>query len=194
MTPSPGNLLPIVYRYYSRGMNEYDPGYTETEEHRRLIQARLQASAEGNPWSVLLGRLYARFPRGIHNASLHLPTGRMDAGYAGWLELPVRGWYEVHHKVGFLISFIAPCYVVYGASIVIAPTTRGTGRAQDIRFAFTPDEETYVRAITGEILSVFPGHEPLPPEVGNVIVPDVVAGNQMMGQTTLYHCLFTDAW
>src|ERR1043165_2452709 len=145
----PERLLSIVYRFYPKGMNEYDPGYKETEEHRRLIQARLQASAEGNSWSVLLDRLYARFPRGIHHASLHLPTGRMDAGYAGWLELPVRGWHEVHHKVGFLISFIAPCYVVYGASIIIAPTTRSEGRAQDVRFAFTSDEEAQVRALTG---------------------------------------------
>lgn len=194
MTPSPENLLSLVYRYYPRGMNEDAPGYKETEEHRRLIRARIQASAVGNPWTVLLDRLYARFPRGIHNGSLHLPTGGMDAGYVGWLELPPRGWYEVHHKVGFLISFIAPRYVLYSASVVVAPTTRSSGRTQDIRFAFTPDEEPHAHALAGEISFVFPGYEPLPPEVGQVIVPDVVAGNKRMGQTTLYHCLFTDAW
>jgi hypothetical protein len=192
--PSSADLLSIVYRYYPRGMSEYDPGYKETEAHRRLIQARSKATADGNPWGILLDRLRARFPRGIHNASLHLPTGRMDAGYAGWLELPVREWYEVHHKVGFLISFIAPCYTVYGASIVIAPTTRSSGRAQEVHFSFTPDEEPHARTIAREILSLFTGYEPIPPEIGNAIVPDVVAGNQAMGQTTLYHCLFTDVW
>jgi hypothetical protein len=45
-----------------------------------------------------------------------------------------------------------------------------------------------------EIAVVFPGYEPMPPELGNQIVPDVVAGNQPMGKTTIYHCLFSDCW
>lgn len=192
---TPQDLLPIVYRFYPRGIDEYAPGYKDTEQHRRLVHARIQAGAEGNPWSMLLRRIRAHFPGAImHNGSTHLPTGGLDGGYVGWLELPPRGWHEVHRKIGFLISFLAPCYVVYGASIVIAPTTDNSGRAQDIRFAFSPDEEPHVQAITEEILSVFPGYKPIPSEIGNVIVPDVVAGNKMMGQTTLYLCLFTDAW
>lgn len=190
---TPQGLLPVVYRFYPRGVDEYDPGYKDTEQHRRLVRARVQAGADGNPWGILLERIRAHFPGAImHNGSTHLPTGQMDGGYVGWLELPPRGWYEVHRKIGFLISFLAPCYVIYGASIIIAPTT--SGRTQELRFTFPPDEDPYVRTITGEILSVFPGYELIPPEVGNVIVPDVVAGNKMMGQTTLYLCLFTDAW
>jgi len=194
MTLSSDDLLPIVHRFYPKGMNEYDPGYKETEEHRRLIQARVQASAGDSPWTSLLDRLNARFPGAIMNGSVHLPTGGWDAGYIGRLVLPTRGAHEKHHELSLLISFLAPCYVIYSASIVIAPTTRSSGRTQEVRFAFTPDEEPYVRAVSEEISSIFPGYEPLPPEVGNVVVPDVVAGNQAMGKTTLFHCLFTDAW
>jgi hypothetical protein len=34
----------------------------------------------------------------------------------------------------------------------------------------------------------------MPPEIGHVIVPDVVAGTKNIGQATLFHCLFTDVW
>jgi len=30
--------------------------------------------------------------------------------------------------------------------------------------------------------------------VGNVIVPDVFVGNQLLGEAKLFHCLFTDDW
>lgn len=186
-------LLSVVYRFYTRGIRAEDPGYNDTEEHRRLVDVRRRAGAEGNPWRVLLDRLYRRIPRAsIHNGSLHLSTGHYDAGYVGALFLPTRGPHETHHQVGFLISFLVPCYVVYSAVVVVAPTD--TGLARHIEFTFSPDEEPHARTLTEEILAVFPGYEPMPPEIGNIVVPDVVAGVKPLGKTTLYHCLFTDAW
>lgn len=188
-------LLSVVYRFYPRRLEPEDPGYKDTEEHRRLVDARRRAGAEGNPWRVLLDRLYKQIPRdSIHNGSLHLLTGHYDAGYVGALYLPSRGPPETHHQLGFLISFLVPCYVVSSLVIAVAPTTKSSGVARYTQFTFTPDEEPYARIITEEILSVFPGYEPMPPEIGNIVVPDVVAGTKLMGKTTLFHCLFTDVW
>src|ERR1043165_1815192 len=101
-------LLSIVYRFYPRGLQEYDPGYQDSEAHRRLVEARIRAGAEDSPWRTLLDRLHARHPDAlIQNGSLHLPRGGWDAGYAGWWKLPERGPHEEHHKIGFLISFLA---------------------------------------------------------------------------------------
>ena len=196
MKHSPDELLSIAHRYYARGIHQYDPGYQDTEEHRRLVQTRIQAGAEGNPWrNILLRRLRARFPGfTVQDGSLHLPTGQHDAGYVGWLWLPPRGPQEKNHVIGFLISFLAPYYVLYSSAHVAAPGGTPQDWSQEIRFTFAPDEEPYARAVTEEILSIFPDREPLPPEIGNIVVPDVVAGNQSMGQTTLFHCLFTDTW
>jgi hypothetical protein len=196
MTQSLDELLSVVYRYYPRRRDDDDAGYKDTEEHRRLVQARIQAGAEGNPWrNVLLPRIHARFPgHMVQDGSLHLPLGHHDAGYTGWFWLPPRRPQEKNHVIGFLISFLAPYYVVYSSVHVRVPSGAPRDWEQEIRFTFSPDEEPYARAITEELLSVFPDREQMPPEVGNIIVPDVVAGNQFMGETTLFHCLFTDAW
>jgi hypothetical protein len=188
-------LLSVVYRFYPREITPEDPGYKDTEEHRRLADARRRSGAEGNPWRVLLDRFSKRVPGvSIHNGSLHLFTGGWDAGYVGALILPTRGPHETHHQVSFLVSFLVPCYVVSSLVIAVAPTTKSSGLAGYTQFTFTPDEEPYARIVTEEILAVFPGYEPMPPEIGNIIVPDVVAGTKPMGKTTLFHCLFTDVW
>lgn len=198
MTQSLDELLKAIYQFYARGFHEDDPDYQTTAEYRRLRQARIHAAAEGNPWRVLLHRLSARFPlepKGtIENGSLHLPTGKLDAGYVGsfWLE-PQRPL-EKNHKIGFLVSFLVPCYTVYSSSHVAVPGTEPQDWSQQIRFTFTASEETYARAITEEIQAVFPDYEALPPELGQVPVPGVAAGNMPLGRATLYHCVFTDAW
>jgi hypothetical protein len=34
----------------------------------------------------------------------------------------------------------------------------------------------------------------MPPEVGNLIVPDVATSNHGLGDARLYDCLFSDDW
>ena len=195
MKQTPAELIATAYQFYPRGLEETDPRYKDSEEHRRLVQARLQASVEGNPWMTLLDRLQTRFPDNmVQNDSQHLPTGQNDAGYLGLLWLPTRGPHEKSHQLGFLISFLVPAYVLYSAANVLAPTTKPYPTARHITLTLSPDEEPYARALTDEILAVFPGFEPLSPEVGNLPVPEVVSGIKSQGDRTLYQCLFTDLY
>jgi hypothetical protein len=46
MKPSVDELVDVVYRHYPRGLLSDDPGYAETEAHRRLVAARRRAGAD----------------------------------------------------------------------------------------------------------------------------------------------------
>lgn len=195
MRQTAAELLATVYQFYPRSLEETDPRYRESEEHQRLVQARRQAGSEGNPWRVLLGRLKLRFPSyTVQNNSVHLPTGNYDAGYSGLLWLPTRGPHEKDHQLGFLISFLVPAYVLYSTVNVFAPTTKSYPIAGYVSLTLSPDEQPFARILTDEILAVFPGFEPMPPEIGNLTVPDVVDGIKSAGDKTLYQCLFTDLY
>ncbi len=61
----------------------------------------------------------------------------------------------------------------------------------EVRFELAPDEQPYAPALIEEIASTFAGYEPMPKEIGEVRVPDVVAGGGDLGESTLYDCLFT---
>ncbi|HLL52392.1 MAG TPA: hypothetical protein VK447_02540 [Myxococcaceae bacterium] len=178
--------MSVVYRYYPRDLYPSDPGYRDTEEHRRLVQARIQAAAEGGPWDVLLQRLCTRFPKAITNGSLGLFTGDYDAAYEGSLTLQARGWYDRYRALYFTISFLVPYYVVYSCANVVAPVTHAGQGTRHINFTFTPDEEPLARALTEEILAVFPGYEPMPPEIGFLPVPEI----ETFSEPTLYKTLF----
>jgi hypothetical protein len=60
-------------------------------------------------------------------------------------------------------------------------------------FAFSSDEQPHADWLAREIEATF-GCEPMPPEVGNIIVPDVATNLRLMGQATLYDCLLGDDW
>jgi len=181
-------LLSIIDRYYPRGLYPDDPGYDDCEEHRRLVQARIRAAAEGNPWDALRERLRLQFPKGLMNRSLGLYTGDYDAAYLGSVTLPARGWFDRYRALHFMISFLVPYFVVYGAANVVAPVTDGGQVNRHISFTFAPDEEPHARALTEEILNVFPGYEPMPPEIGHIRLP---ADIKCIPEGTIYKALFT---
>lgn len=188
------DLLAIVYRHYPRGMRQHEPGFENTEEDRRLVEARRHAGREGNPWLPLLDRLEARFPDyGVQNCSIHLPTGSWDAGYSAWLWLPTRDPLEKLHKIAFYVSFIAPCYLLHSNVCRAAtPTDPEQSWSDESSFTFSDDEQPIAKAIEAEIRTSFPDHEPLPPEVASIIVPDVAVGTTQFGKATLLDCLFTE--
>jgi hypothetical protein len=66
-------------------------------------------------------------------------------------------------------------------------------RQHDISFEFSPDEQPYAARIAQEIEAAW-GYERMPPEVGRVIVPDVATDHHLLGEATLYDCLFSDSW
>lgn len=206
MRHSINELLEIVYQYYPRDMWTpevgYKPGYDDTEEHRRLVAARLRAYAEGQPWLTMLAHLNARFPKGIQNRSLHLHGGDCDACYSGWLwihsQTPGHEKYQWTHCLGFLVSFLVPYYLLYSSRWTLLDELNEEGepkKRRETRLELSPDEQPYARALEEEITANFGNHyAPMPPDVGKIIVPDVVPGLRILGEATLYDCLFSDAW
>lgn len=177
------HLFGIVYQYYPRNLWDSDPAYDETIEHRRLVEARRRAGRDDDAWRNLLERIARRFPdRAVQNNSLHLPAGGFDACYSALLWLDPRDG-EAHRAIGFLVSFIAPHFLIYVA--------RSTDRHM-VRYSFSPDESLFADAIAEELRATHPAFTALPPEIGLVPVPDVVTGNRGLGEATLFDCLFTD--
>jgi hypothetical protein len=92
---------------------------------------------------------------------------------------------------------------------VLTPEFRAKARAQaeaeaaadasrpclrrDFGFGFSPDEQPHAARIAQEIEATF-GGEPMPPEVGDVIVPDVATNLRDLGEARLYDCLLSDDW
>lgn len=66
-------------------------------------------------------------------------------------------------------------------------------RRTETRFDMTPEEQPYAAWIAQNIESTF-GYAPMPPEIGNVIVPDVETNLRPPGEARLYDCLFLDSW
>jgi hypothetical protein len=95
--------------------------------------------------------------------SLSLLAGWYDPGYSGEIEIPGR-------TLGFHVSLLGPYYGIHR-----------TG---------TPGEEPAALDLAREIEATYPGYEPIPPELGNEVVPDVVN----FGKTTIYDCLLSDTW
>ncbi len=188
MKHSAQELIELCYRYYPRGVSDDDPRYKNTEEYQRLATARRQAGAsEEERWRPMLRRLRARFPAFIvQGLSMHLPTGDYDGGYSGQLYLHDPMPEGSADSLEFRVSFLAPYYFLFSSRLPEG------GQRYEHHLDLLPDEEPYARAIVEEIEAAFPGYAPMQPEVGHVVVPDVVAGFRRMGEATLYHCLFAD--
>jgi hypothetical protein len=193
MKHSVKELIELCYHYYPYGVGDDDPRYKDTEEHRRLVTACRRAGAAESPWRPMINhRLEARFPGlSVRNLSLHLPAGEHDGGYAGRLYLQPPGPEENFDSLEFRVSFLAPYYYLYSWRI---PDRERGGERYEAYFDLLPEEQPYARGIIEEIEATFPGYEPMPREVGDAIVPGVVAGLKRMGEATLYHCLFTDQY
>jgi hypothetical protein len=214
------DLLDIVYCYYPRGIRLDDERYAETEEDRRLSAARRRAIADRQPWHALLRRMEAQFPeQTVYDGSVHLLTGTPDACYSGLLSLPATAPGEQHHLLAFLVSFLVPYYVVYSSRTADDPdeierrskdstyvfrdgvevpdtvpkvqATRPTRRAVSLDLSI--DEQPYGAWISRELEATF-GCERMPPEVGNMIVPDVSTNRRFRSDARLYDCLFSDHW
>jgi hypothetical protein len=214
-------LVDIAHAHYPRGLATWDAGYMESEETKRLSAARRQAGANRQPWRGLLSRLGAQFPGcAVLDRSLHLPTGSMDAGYSGALDLPRRGRKEYGHGLTFLVSFIAPYYFICSHRVVDDPEKlaqlareqtfefvngvevppavtmrrlKKRARRSEISFDFSADERPCSEWLARDIEATF-GCERMPPEVGNIIVPDVSTDGRNIGEARLYDCLFSDRW
>ncbi|WP_438032947.1 hypothetical protein [Sorangium sp. So ce204] len=224
MKHSIDELLDIVYRYYPRGVGIADDVDEElirqTEEHARLVAARIQASKDER-WHSMLRRIGDRFPRMLMNRSLHLVTGGCDGCYSFTIDLRK----PTSEPLWFQISFLAPYFIVHSSrTIDVVKQTmdlfsvkfRGMKiivyrspfdpdfvsrpddslkfvnvRTRYVAFDLSPEEQSCAEWISRDIEATF-GCERMPPEIGTVFVPDVTAGVRLPGEGRLYDCLFSD--
>lgn len=127
----------------------------------------------------MLGRLEQRYH--VHDCSLHVFGGGADSAYSARLS-PLRkpsdddldGVDRFRMRFGCKVSFLGPYYLVCRLG--------------------TPDEEPDAEDVTREIEATYVGYRPVPPELGNLVVPDVAVDNVRMGQATIYHCLLSTQW
>lgn len=177
---SVSELLEVVYRFYPRGVWTSSPGYDDRPEACRLRGAARGAATEYPKWKALLDRLRPRY--GIRDCSLHVLAGGVDSAYTLRLWIPGKEAEddELDRRFGFQVrfgcrvSFIGPYYLVCRVGI--------------------PDEEPYVQDVAREIERAYPGYEAIPPELGNVVVPDVALDTVRLGDATIYQCLLGTHW
>lgn len=204
MSHTTSELVAIAHQYFPRGRRRRDPGYEHTPEYRRQMEARVPASMRFRDWWALLLRIQARFrPEqhpsiSIENGSLFLASphaSTLDRCFTGTLTIPVRGPWEMHHEIEFLVSFVVPCYTIYSRSYTYLEEPIGTRKTEPrVSFMFTADELPFIEAIEREIRTDFPDHELLPPEAGTTLVPEVETDNDPYGEATIFGCLFSDKW
>lgn len=167
-------LLDVVYRFYPRGVPNFarihvppdEVFYGDTPEHRRLAEAANRGRAEYPTWKTMIRRLGDRY--GLQNESLHLLSGGDDSAYSA------RIWLTDETALSFHVSLLGPYYGIHLPGI--------------------PEEEQVAREIAREIEAAYPGYQPIPPELGIEVVPDVAMDGVLMGTATIYMCLFSVAW
>ena len=86
---------------------------------------------------------------------------------------------------------LLPAQVVVRAMAAADARVDLIARRRDVSFDPSAVEQPFVDWITREIETTF-GSEPMPPDVGNVIVPDVATNTRQLGEVRLYDCLFSD--
>ncbi|MFT3776043.1 MAG: hypothetical protein QM820_62660 [Minicystis sp.] len=173
-------LLEVVYRFYPRGIVSTSPGYDDTPERRRQVEAARVGAAEYPTWKAMIRRLRARYE--VNDLSLHILSGSVDPAYTAKLVVPGKEAEAldldrrlgVFMRFGFRVSLLGPYYLIH--------------RTDD------PDEEPCARDVAREIEATYRGYEPVPPELGNVVVPDVALDTVGPGEVTVYDCLLLSHW
>lgn len=226
MKHSLNELLDIIYRYYPRGVGITDDVDIQlrnaTEEHARLVAARIRASKDDR-WHAMLRRVEGRFPGMVMNESLHLPSGGCDGCYSFRLDLTE----STGRTLWFQVSFLAPYYIIHGSRTIEIvkqqPTDfflvdfrgmhfRVSRSPLDPRLISNPDHEI-PRTVTVKreyvTFELSPDEEPyadwvaqeieaifgcerMPPEVGTALVPEVATDLRIPGEVRVYDCLFSE--
>ncbi|MFT3768147.1 MAG: hypothetical protein QM820_22070 [Minicystis sp.] len=163
------DLIESIYQYYPQGMYPDSPGYDATPERHRQMDAMRRAAADHPRWAAMLDRLRQRFE--VDDRSMHISGQTFDSAFSAMVIVPDeqgRAW-----DLGFHVSLLGPYYVVHRM-----------GR---------PGEEAYAQALVQEIEATY-GYAPIPPELGDVVVPAVALETRRMGEATVYDCLLSAHW
>lgn len=177
-----------------------DPRYDSTEEHCRLVEARIRAGTGEDyaAWRAMLARMRTRFPDcSVMNWSFHLAGGTLDSAYSAEVHLPSAAPDKEVHLLGVMVSFIVPYFAIYSERFFWLEPDRHRrlrGRRHtpiETRFELSAEEEPYAQGLGEEIATTY-GYELMPPEVGRLLVPDVETGLRLMGEASIYECLFSE--
>ncbi len=174
-------LLDVVYRHYPRGMHTFarihvpegEPYHKDTEEYRCRVEAASRGRAEYETWRAMTYRLGERYY--LQNESNALLAGWQDPAYSARIYRPEDfkpDPLKSRASLSFHVSLLGPYYGIHDAG--------------------GPDEKSAV--IAAEIEATYPGYQPIPPEIGNEVIPDVETDAAEMGEATIYICLFSDVW
>jgi hypothetical protein len=125
-----------------------------------------RALAEAPTWKAMLGRLRARYGP-LVDKSVLLLAGRYDPAWSVGIFIPGC-------RVGFCVCVLGPYYGI-----------RRMGAA---------GEEAAVLDLAREIEATYPGYRPIPPELGDEVVPDVALDTKGFGYATIHHCLLSEVW
>jgi hypothetical protein len=166
MTVTCAELLEVVYRFYPRGLAVRGLGYEDTVERQRQRDAMERAVAEAPTWNAMLDRLEARYGPPMDDSVLLL-SGSYDPAWSGNIFIP-------GHAVGFCVSLLGPYYGILR-----------TGAA---------GEEAAALDLAREIEATYSGYQPIPPELGDLVVPDVALDPDCFGRATIYNCLLSEIW
>lgn len=207
MRHSVDELIRIAYEYHPRGLWPDDPRYDSSPERERLAAARRRAGANRDGWLTMLDRVRARLPGiEISEWSSQLLSGEFGLSYSGQLALPLGAPEERSHEIEIRVGILVPYYLIYRSLYLFtdpkdfrvsgAPAVSPVPDDRPVRritgFDFTPEERAAVGVLVQEIEVTFVDHEPMPPEIGGVIVPDVATSSRPLGAATIGHCLIAE--
>lgn len=204
------DLVAILRQYYPPipavipGPEREIPDYGKTEERRRLGAARIHAGTKDDAWRAMLDRLRARLPGVLEDRTAQLKTGDWDSAYTGILNLPSEP--PIAHTLTFMVSFLAPYYIICGARWVSRPLDLEVLDAKDFdeehvddeeddgepieeRFDLTDEEAPHAAIIATEIEATF-GAQRMPTELGFRPVPALAYDSSALDDTPLFHFLF----
>jgi hypothetical protein len=112
----------------------------------------------------------------LSNDSIRLLAGWVDPGYSASIyrpkDLETVPSLSSRASISFHVSLLGPYYGIHDMG--------------------EPDEKP--AAIAEEIEATYPGYKQIPPELGNELVPDVAMDGALMGEATIYVCLFSKVW
>ncbi len=160
------DLLEVIYRFYPRGLATGGLGYDDTEERQRQRDAARSGAAGRPTWTAMLRRLGARYEV-ASDGSLCLLAEWYTPAYSADIEI-------AGHMVGLHVSLLGPYYGIHRTGL--------------------PGEEPAALDLAREIEATYPGYEPIPPELGEEVVPDVDFDHRRFGKATIYDCLLSPEW
>jgi hypothetical protein len=149
-------LLEVIYRFYPRGVPVYGPEYDNTATYDNSKERRRleEASLRGRAEYPTWKAMIRRLGEryGLADESLCLFGSGIYPAYSARIYIP-GGTFTFH------VSLLGPYYGIHYLG----------GREEPA-------------AIAREIEATYPGYEPIPPELGNEVVPDV----DVLGGSTIY--------